>query len=605
MELTEESRAELMSAKEQASLLRGLMGARPGAHLAVAATTAPHKRGKDCETGKGADKFRRSAMLKQLLDLWYVRLEVVAETEESLQQARTLLILDQAGRIPYLQYNTQTEQLELEIKTDRDPLELKAALESIKGLECYKGEATVLTDLTRQLGMNLYVFSFVDHPLKKPIVCKRNNFFYSKFFQQEAADFHNKAGGRSVVGHWISELRYQPADVGAVGMMVLAGLPRLDHIQRLSKQPDVNEAPSEGLVDNLPLPKDCGSLLEYILSFERLVDEYEPVSTQKYQEDLEISTLLSGLPQDVKRYMYTQVNDSTTYLGLCDHILQYVRTASTWSKLKTIDAAVGSDMMGNDCVYDKDDKGKKGDKGSKGSAGKVKKKMTPARLAAKELGFLQPFMETAEQRSLGQPGDGITTMTSASASSAPAQLPQADQPQDSGDKGGEMSVDDVPSYPLQDKQVLLHTDSARAYKAKTRGALHASVVHKKRQDAPGSETNTQPSSSQDIAMRARPLFEITTEPLHLPMQRLCGHGDHLELHHNDFAWCCMVLRCGSDNVPSSADKSQTFRRNYAKISTANVLCDAPIGMITNIIGPIPQRISSSPVAVLMLVLVLV
>ena len=121
----------------------------------------------------------------------------------------------------------------------------------------------------------------------------------------------------------------------------------------------------------------------------------------------------------------------------------------------------------------------------------------------------------------------------------------------------------------------------------------------------GSETNTQPSSSQDIAMRARPLFEITTEPLHLPMQRLCGHGDHLELHHNDFAWCCMVLRCGSDNVPSSADKSQTFRRNYAKISTANVLCDAPIGMITNIIGPIPQRISSSPVAVLMLVLVLV
>ena len=84
------------------------------------------------ENPAGITLPRRSAMLKQLLDLWYVRLEVVAETEESLQQARTLLILDQAGRIPYLQYNTQTEQLELEIKTDRDPLELKAALESIK-----------------------------------------------------------------------------------------------------------------------------------------------------------------------------------------------------------------------------------------------------------------------------------------------------------------------------------------------------------------------------------------------------------------------------------------------------------------------------------------
>ncbi|CAE7873293.1 Ano10 [Symbiodinium necroappetens] len=85
------------------------------------------------ENPTGLTLPRRSAMLKQLLDLWYVRLEVVAETEESLRQARTMLILDQAGRIPYLQYNRQTEQLE--IKTDRDPMELKAALECIKELQ--------------------------------------------------------------------------------------------------------------------------------------------------------------------------------------------------------------------------------------------------------------------------------------------------------------------------------------------------------------------------------------------------------------------------------------------------------------------------------------
>ena len=47
------------------------------------------------------------------------------------------------------------------------------------------------------------------------------------------------------------------------------------------------------------------------------------------------------------------------------------------------------------------------------------------------------------------------------------------------------SVEPIADKWLKDKQVLLHTDSARAYKAKTRGALHASVVHKKRQDAPG------------------------------------------------------------------------------------------------------------------------
>ena len=43
------------------------------------------------------------------------------------------------------------------------------------------------------------------------------------------------------------------------------------------------------------------------------------------------------------------------------------------------------------------------------------------------------------------------------------------------------SVEPIADKWLKDKQVLLHTDSARAYKAKTWGVLHASVVHKKRQ----------------------------------------------------------------------------------------------------------------------------
>ena len=76
---------------------------------------------------------RRAAMLKQLLDLWFIKLEVVAETEESLSQAKKMLILNQAGQVPYLQYNRQTEQLE--IKPDREPMELKTVLETIKELK--------------------------------------------------------------------------------------------------------------------------------------------------------------------------------------------------------------------------------------------------------------------------------------------------------------------------------------------------------------------------------------------------------------------------------------------------------------------------------------
>ena len=83
-------------------------------------------------------------MLKQLLDLWYVRLEVVAETEASRQQARTMLILDQAGRIPYLQHNRQAEQLE--IKTDRDPLDPGSGAPSVYHPPLSRGQEAILAN---------------------------------------------------------------------------------------------------------------------------------------------------------------------------------------------------------------------------------------------------------------------------------------------------------------------------------------------------------------------------------------------------------------------------------------------------------------------------
>ena len=126
-------------------------------------------------------------------------------------------------------------------------------------------------------------------------------------------------------------------------------------------------------LSKFPALKEGGSLLEYVLGFERLVTEYEAVATEKYQGDLKISTLLAGLPQEIKRYMYMQVTDATTYPGLRDKILQYERTASTWSAdsmLKNIGANINSDFMEVDRVYDKGRKGKKGENGQKGPKGK-------------------------------------------------------------------------------------------------------------------------------------------------------------------------------------------------------------------------------------------
>ncbi|CAE7034963.1 GIP [Symbiodinium sp. CCMP2592] len=126
-------------------------------------------------------------------------------------------------------------------------------------------------------------------------------------------------------------------------------------------------------LSRFPPHKEGTSLLEYILSYERLIGEYEAVATEKYQEDLKISTLLAGLPAEVKRYMYLQVNDSTTYLGLREKLLQYERTSSTWtaeSMLKSLGSGFNSDAMDIDRVADGKGKGKKGDKGAKGKGSK-------------------------------------------------------------------------------------------------------------------------------------------------------------------------------------------------------------------------------------------
>ena len=80
-----------------------------------------------------------------------------------------------------------------------------------------------------------------------------------------------------------------------------------------------------------PPLRDGGSVLEYALTFEKLVSEYEKASSQTYPDDLKIGTLLSGLPQDVKRYLQLQIDDTTTYQKLRGILLQFERTSTTWS----------------------------------------------------------------------------------------------------------------------------------------------------------------------------------------------------------------------------------------------------------------------------------
>ena len=80
-----------------------------------------------------------------------------------------------------------------------------------------------------------------------------------------------------------------------------------------------------------PAYKEGTSILEYILTYERLVRDYESISANAYAEDLKIGTLLSGLPSEMRRFLQMQVTDSASYESLRERVLQYERSSSSWS----------------------------------------------------------------------------------------------------------------------------------------------------------------------------------------------------------------------------------------------------------------------------------
>ena len=87
-----------------------------------------------------------------------------------------------------------------------------------------------------------------------------------------------------------------------------------------------------------PPYKDSTSLLEWTLTFERLIAEYERVSSQKYSDDLKISTRLAGLPEDIHRYLQLQVSEISTCEKLRDTTLAFERTSSSWSTERVLKA---------------------------------------------------------------------------------------------------------------------------------------------------------------------------------------------------------------------------------------------------------------------------
>ena len=75
-----------------------------------------------------------------------------------------------------------------------------------------------------------------------------------------------------------------------------------------------------------PAMSKGASLMDCVLTFEKLVSEYEKKSSTKHDDNLEAGTLLKGIPQSLKQHIMVDISEKTTYAELRTKLLQYERS---------------------------------------------------------------------------------------------------------------------------------------------------------------------------------------------------------------------------------------------------------------------------------------
>ena len=121
------------------------------------------------------------------------------------------------------------------------------------------------------------------------------------------------------------------------------------------------------------------SMLENILNYETLVDQYEKSSGEKYPSDLKTATLLRCAPQKIREFLQLTLRDDVTYMDMKEALLSHERITKGYSQeaiLKQLSAGTHSGQETSDAtpmevdrVYEK---GKGKEKGKKGGDGKGK-----------------------------------------------------------------------------------------------------------------------------------------------------------------------------------------------------------------------------------------
>ena len=97
----------------------------------------------------------RTWLLKHWVDLMLQRMEAVMQSEDTIRQAKEMLILDESCNVPYLEWNPSERKLR--IKKDRDPMTLSQVLELLKQMQILilQPLAVLRFHTTRELVQNM------------------------------------------------------------------------------------------------------------------------------------------------------------------------------------------------------------------------------------------------------------------------------------------------------------------------------------------------------------------------------------------------------------------------------------------------------------------
>jgi len=84
-------------------------------------------------------------------------------------------------------------------------------------------------------------------------------------------------------------------------------------------------------LSNYPAFTNSKTILEQILAYEQLVQQFEEVSSSVYPSELKIATLVKCSGQKLREYLQLTIGEQTTYAQLKETMLGYDKACRAWT----------------------------------------------------------------------------------------------------------------------------------------------------------------------------------------------------------------------------------------------------------------------------------